>query len=244
MRGIDKWNFPAFDAAAASLRAYDVGVISPAEMDRELGLNENDYPDLPEWFTVEDALKRDFEAIDSCTGVCFLPGWENSSGAKEELQHAIKQGKNLYLYAGADARPMMQAAPPDKMLHWAGLLPEHYHVRPSDTGEVRSVNALTGGEKGVKPARFDLIPVGPLTALAVHYGVGANKYADRNWEKGYEWGKSYAALQRHLTAFWNGEDIDEDTGSPHLAAVVFHAFAMLEWGRTHPELDDRPKGNN
>jgi hypothetical protein len=119
--------------------------------------------------------------------------------------------------------------------------PETATCGSGGTGEVRSVNALTGGEKGVKPARFDLLPVGPLTQVATHYGIGAEKYEDRNWEKGYEWSKSFAAMQRHAWAFWGGEDIDPETGSPHLAAVVFHALAMLEWASTHPELDDRVK---
>ncbi len=67
--------------------------------------------------------------------------------------------------------------------------------------EVRIVNETTGGEKGQKLARFDLIPIGPLTRLAEHYGKGAAKYADRNWELGYDWSLSYGALMRHLTAW-------------------------------------------
>ena len=70
--------------------------------------------------------------------------------------------------------------------------------------EVRTTSK-TGGEKGVKLERFDLIPVGPLTELARLYGIGAKKYDDRNWEKGYEWSKSYAAMQRHANEFWAGK---------------------------------------
>ena len=116
--------------------------------------------------------------------------------------------------------------------------------------EVITTNTATGGQKGVKLARFDLIPAGPLMALAEHYGKGSRKYADRNWEKGYEWGKSFAAMQRHAWLFWQGEDYDvhkpdcpvgclEHTGSHHLTAVAWHAFALMEWARTHPELDTR-----
>ncbi len=101
-------------------------------------------------------------------------------------------------------------------------------------------NADTGGRKATKLARFDLLPPGPLWAVAEHYGRGADKYAPRNWERGYDWSLSFAALQRHAWAFWGGESIDPQTGSHHLAAVVFHALAMMEWERTHPELDDRP----
>lgn len=127
----------------------------------------------------------------------------------------------------------------------------------------------TGGQKGVKLQRFDLIPVGPLTELAEHYGIGASKYANHQWRKGYEWSKSYAALMRHLTAFWAGFDHDvcsndpegcshvdadgnpftavrEDacfnhTGSHHMAAVAWHAFCLLEFKDTQPSHDDRHK---
>lgn len=109
------------------------------------------------------------------------------------------------------------------------------------TVEIRSVDPDTGAEKGVKLARYDLIPTGPLETVATHYGIGATKYADRNWERGYSWSKSFAAMMRHAWAFWRGEDIDPETQSPHLAAVVFHALALMEFGRTHPEKDDRVK---
>lgn len=101
----------------------------------------------------------------------------------------------------------------------------------------------TGGEKGVKVERYDLIPVRPLESLARRYGYGAEKYAERNWERGYEYSKSYAAAQRHLNAFWRGEDEDDEMPGGHLAAAAFHIFALMEFGVTHPEFDDRPKEN-
>lgn len=110
--------------------------------------------------------------------------------------------------------------------------------------ETRVTDPNTGGQKGDKLERYDLIPVGPLAEVARHYGVGARKYEDRNWEKGYRWSLSYAALQRHANAFWSGESIDPENGQMHLAAVAFHAFALMEWETTHPELDDRPNTTN
>jgi len=108
--------------------------------------------------------------------------------------------------------------------------------------EVR-VTSSTGGQKGSKGARYDLIPTAPLEALARHYGKGAAKYEQvngrDNWRNGYEWSLSYAALQRHLAAFWSGEDIDEETGSAHLVAAAWHAFTLLEFMEHYPELDDR-----
>lgn len=104
--------------------------------------------------------------------------------------------------------------------------------------EVRSVSA-TGGEKGTKDERFDLIPPEALAKVARHFGVGARKYAAHNWRRGYEWSKSYAALQRHATQFWAGEDVDAETGSPHMAAVAFHALALLVFMDEQRVFDDR-----
>lgn len=106
--------------------------------------------------------------------------------------------------------------------------------------EVR-ITSSTGGQKGSKPERYDLIPVGPLAHVARVYGKGAEKYDDRNWERGYDWSLSYAAMQRHMNAFWGGEWLDPETGVPHLACAVFHAFALMEFFETHPEFDTRPK---
>lgn len=106
--------------------------------------------------------------------------------------------------------------------------------------EVR-ITSSTGGQKGSKLARYDLIPARPLKHLAELYGFGATKYEDDNWRKGYSWSLSFAALNRHLWQFWAGEDIDEETGKPHLASVAWHAFTLMEFMESHPEYDSRWK---
>lgn len=118
--------------------------------------------------------------------------------------------------------------------------PVDSETRAGISGEVRTTS-VTGGQKGAKEARFDLIPPEALRILAVHYGLGAAKYADHNWRKGFEWSKAYAALNRHLTAFWGGEDLDPETGSPHMAAVAWHAFTLLTFMQEQRQFDDRFK---
>lgn len=105
--------------------------------------------------------------------------------------------------------------------------------------EKRIINEKTGGAKGSKEARFDLIPWEPMTEVAVLYGRGAEKYEPYNWAKGYAWSLSYAALVRHLTQFWLGEDCDEETKCHHLASVIFHALALMYFTKHHSDLDDR-----
>lgn len=103
--------------------------------------------------------------------------------------------------------------------------PAAYHF-DGDTGETRVIDPNTGGEKGSKLARFDLLPWDVMVEFAEHFGIGAKKYEDRNWERGYSWGLSLAALCRHLAAWSNGEDTDPESGDSHLIAVMWHAAAL------------------
>lgn len=99
----------------------------------------------------------------------------------------------------------------------------------------------TGGQKASNDERYDLIPAEPLRLLAKLYGRGSKKYEARNWERGYDFGLSFAALNRHLWQWWSGEDLDPETGVPHTVAVMWHAAALTEFMTTHPEYDTRPK---
>jgi len=232
MRGIAEFNFPAFDDAATRWRRQGFAVISPAEHDQDGGFHfaqatgNEDLTALG--FDLTAALMWDLEQVAASDGLILLKGWPKSSGAKAEVALAAALGK----WAIEDefgGEPVL-----------ASSLTPTLSTHSGPSGEVRVTNATTGGEKGTKEARFDLIPIHPLTELARLYGRGASKYADRNWERGYDWSLSYAALMRHLTQWWGGEDIDPEMGLSHLASVAWHAFSLAEFERTHPELDTRP----
>lgn len=87
--------------------------------------------------------------------------------------------------------------------------------------------------------RYDLLPHGPLDTLARVYTFGAGKYADHNWRKGLAFSRVFGAVMRHMWAFWRGEDIDKESGLPHVAHAAWGCFSLLEYMESHPELDDR-----
>lgn len=89
------------------------------------------------------------------------------------------------------------------------------------------VTSDTGGSKGTKTARFDLIDQRFLWSLAEVCGFGAGIYGDNNWRRGYDWSLSYAALMRHLSMFLQGEDTDPESGQPHIAHVAWHAMVLF-----------------
>jgi hypothetical protein len=93
MTGIPQFNFPAFDAAAADLRARGYTVVSPAELDRPdtraaalaspdgaMGSGTNNGE------TWGDFLARDVKLIadEGIEAIVCLPGWVNSRGARLE----------------------------------------------------------------------------------------------------------------------------------------------------------------
>lgn len=88
--------------------------------------------------------------------------------------------------------------------------------------------------------RYDLIPPMPLDELAKVYTMGAAKYGDRNWERGMQFGRVFAALMRHAWAWWRGEKCCSIDGQHHLASVAWCAFALMELEVTRGNLDDRP----
>jgi len=107
--------------------------------------------------------------------------------------------------------------------------------------EIIVTDPNTGGKKGVKPERFDLIPVEPLEEIARTYGYGAQKYDPANWMKGYDWKLSFGAMMRHAWAFWRGETYDKESGLHHLAHVSWHCMTLIWFTKHYPQGDTRVK---
>lgn len=88
---------------------------------------------------------------------------------------------------------------------------------------------------------LSLIPTGPLLEVGKVLTYGAAKYDPYNWTKGIKWSRLIDAKLRHTLAFNSGEDLDPESGLPHLAHSICSDLFLLEFMRTHRELDDRHK---
>ena len=98
-------------------------------------------------------------------------------------------------------------------------------------------------DKGHEKLRYDLIPPGPLAELAYVYTRGAEKYADRNWEKGMAWGRIFRAMIQHAFNFWMGRSRHEK-GMHSLGSVAWCAFTLMQYEHSYPNLDTRPDGGH
>lgn len=90
--------------------------------------------------------------------------------------------------------------------------------------------------------RYDLIPPEIEEAIAKVLTFGANKYGERNWELGMKWGRSYAALRRHVAAWWKGENLDPETSMSHLWHAACCIAFLVTFEARGIGTDDRPKG--
>jgi hypothetical protein len=98
----------------------------------------------------------------------------------------------------------------------------------------KSQNASTGGRKfdGGK-LQYGLLPPLALKATVDVLTFGAEKYEPDNWKKVPDSKRRYFdALQRHVWAWKEGEQIDPESGRHHLA----HALCCLMFLYEHDIL--------
>src|SRR3990172_5924587 len=103
-----------------------------------------------------------------------------------------------------------------------------------------SDNAGRKDDAGKTAAHLFSVPAFLGTSRILAFG--ANKYEPRNWEKGILYSRVYSALLRHMMAWWQCEELDEETGESHLlhamCCVMFLAHFSESGG--YETFDDRP----
>ncbi len=94
---------------------------------------------------------------------------------------------------------------------------------------------------GVSKAPISVVPTPFIHALGLAMLEGSLKYGRHNYRSaGIRYGVYYDAMMRHMNAWWEGEDIDPDSGLPHpvkaaaCCAILFDAILRQNGN------DDRP----
>lgn len=112
------------------------------------------------------------------------------------------------------------------------------HLRT--TGDVNSQEKGSGARYDAGKTRYELIPTHLLKSTADVFAYGANKYAAWNWTKGMPWSKVIGCLKRHLAAIESGEDIDPESGLPHIGHLMCNALMLEHYRENYKTGDDRP----
>lgn len=93
----------------------------------------------------------------------------------------------------------------------------------------------------------NLLPAQPLIEISRVLGFGREKYKAWNWAKGMEWSRIVGSLHRHVLAWQEGEDVDEESGLNHLAhagccilfLLAYQIYGIGEDDRWKPSRPDR-----
>jgi hypothetical protein len=207
MTGYPEFNFPAFDAARDNLER-DWNVISPADMDRELGFDPA-WDDVTSEF-LRDAMRRDIDAVMHVDALYALAGWEQSKGASAEVALAEWRGIPVHFEEVPNGTPALVAP--------AGNDPK--------------------GEIGKTKAPMWLLPPVALRAISWVHGLGNVKYGPWNWRKTKVCASTYnSAIHRHLAAWHEREDTDKESGQSHLAHIGACCNILMD-AQHHNRLDD------
>lgn len=72
---------------------------------------------------------------------------------------------------------------------------------------------------------------------------GGKKYARNNWQLGFPKEKLLDSMLRHVDAFYQGEDIDPESGKSHVGHIMCNAmFLAYHYGSNSEYWDDKYSG--
>ena len=113
---------------------------------------------------------------------------------------------------------------------------EDWLVKVPGTAEVKPSNPKDS--IGVTKPPLSCIPCGPLFEIGAAMLDGSCKYGRHNYRSiGVRSSVYYDAMLRHIMRWWEGEEVDKDSGCQHLAHAAACAIILMDC----PDVnDDRP----
>ncbi len=94
---------------------------------------------------------------------------------------------------------------------------------------------------GVRKAPISTVPGNVIAELGVAMLEGASKYGRHNYRAtGVRASVYYDAAMRHLIAWWEGEDIDPDSGVSHITKLLACMTVLRDAMHQENWEDDRP----
>jgi hypothetical protein len=169
-------------------------------------------------------------------GLCFLQKGHKGKHCNEHNQTWRNQPRKIVdfpkVVVGV-AKPFTDAPPmSEKGVHASD-------TTPSMTSGMKLTNpkdVLAGGKVpiGLCPSTLEI-------AASMAFLEGACKYGRANWRiAGVSAAVYYDALKRHLTAWWEGEDIDPKSGLPHTYKMAACIAILIDAKVVGKLIDDRP----
>ena len=96
-------------------------------------------------------------------------------------------------------------------------------------------------DSGIKKVPFHYAPCGVLMEIGLGMMEGGRKYGAHNYRAiGIKFSDYYDAAQRHLMAWWEGEDLDPDSKMHHITKLITDLIVLRDSMLMDNCEDDRP----
>lgn len=117
----------------------------------------------------------------------------------------------------------------------------HAWISPISPDGVERKDTNPKDAVGVKKAPLSTVPMNVVAEAGVAMLEGALKYGRHNYrEAGVRESVYFDGTMRHLIAYWEGEDIDPDSGVSHLTKAIASLLVWRDAQMNGRALDDRP----
>lgn len=117
------------------------------------------------------------------------------------------------------------------------LVGQRVHKTPAPTTKPTNPKDAVG----INKINYSVIPANVLGEVALALTEGALKYGRHNYRGvGVRSSVYYDAAMRHLTAFWEGEDIDAESGLSHITKAISGLIVLRDCMMRGNDTDDRP----
>jgi hypothetical protein len=94
---------------------------------------------------------------------------------------------------------------------------------------------------GIKKASLSCVPAPVMMEVGIGMQEGACKYGRHNYRAiGVRGSVYYDATMRHMMAWWEGEDIDPDSGLSHITKAITSLVVLRDAMMQNKFNDDRP----
>ncbi len=101
---------------------------------------------------------------------------------------------------------------------------------------------MSGCKYDIGKLRLDLLPFDALEEVGRVLTTGADKYGDRNWERGMAWSRLLGAALRHLFSWAMRSGRDAESGRSQLAHAAADILFLLAYEIRGIGEDDRVGG--
>jgi len=262
--GVMEWRYRMALRAAATLMKRGNAVYSPIAHSHEIGK----YLKMQAGGNINPRNHKFW--IDQClvllrsagsVAVLKLPGWEESLGVAEEIEFAKSNDIHVEYFDPADvdldlsgepAQPLeYAAAPPGTWRVPSGFTyaPLTWRTDAEAPGARSTAYVPTGDTKNTNPkdligtrkAPMSTVPANVLAEIGVAMLEGASKYGRHNYRAaGVRASVYYDATLRHLMSWWEGEDVDPDSGMSHIVKAITGLVVLRDAQTQGMCTDDRP----